>query len=190
MPGLRRLLPALGGIALALWAAIALSQTAPRRPPRVIGFRDPIGPTARVTFNRDVAPLLQAHCQNCHHEAGIAPFPLVTYADAFAHKGSMMVTTQNRTMPPWRVDSACTDFADDPSLTPAEIATFSDWLDLGAVAGDPKDLPPPLVFDDGWQLGQPDKVLTMSAPMTPDFSRGDVYRCFVMPPAPIGARIS
>jgi Copper type II ascorbate-dependent monooxygenase, C-terminal domain len=179
----RRLLPMLAGLAIVLWAVIALAQTTlPRgRAPRVVGFRDPIGPTARVTFNRDVAPLLQARCQKCHHEGGIAPFPLMTYADAYAHKGAMLVSTQNRTMPPWRVDSACAGFEDDPSLTPAEIATFSDWFDLGAVAGDPKDLPPPLTFSDGWELGTPDKVLAMSSPMTPDFSRGDVYRCFVMP---------
>ncbi|MEP6769932.1 MAG: hypothetical protein ABJC61_14765 [Acidobacteriota bacterium] len=176
---LRPALRAAAVLAFLVWTAIALAH--PRT--RVVPPRDPVVPPApaKVTFNRDVAPLLQAHCQTCHHEGGIAPFPLVTYQDAFAKKTLIAYNTSNRIMPPWHVDSACTDFADDPSLTAAEIQTFSEWAFSGAAEGDPKDLPPPVTFSSGWALGAPDTVLTMAAPMTPDFSKGDVYRCFVMP---------
>lgn len=173
-----RLLPGALGLGFLLWAMIALGH--PRT--RLLPPRDPVPPAeTKVTFNREVAPILQSHCQTCHHEGGIAPFPLVTYGDALAKKTLIAYNTTNRIMPPWHVDSACADFADDPSLTPAEIRTLSDWAFTGAQEGDPKDLPPAPTFSSGWALGTPDKVLTMAAPMTPDFSKGDVYRCFVMP---------
>ena len=35
-----------------------------------------------VTFSRDIAPILQRSCQNCHNPVGVAPMPLVTYRDA------------------------------------------------------------------------------------------------------------
>ena len=35
-----------------------------------------------VTFKRDIAPILQRSCQNCHNPVGVAPMPLVTYDDA------------------------------------------------------------------------------------------------------------
>ncbi|MDQ2978984.1 MAG: ascorbate-dependent monooxygenase [Acidobacteriota bacterium] len=175
-----RALAVSAGAAFAVWTAIAAAQPPVSRPrPRVIPPRDS-GP-AKITFTREISRLLQAHCQTCHHDGGIAPFPLVTYSDALFHGSLIAVNTRNRIMPPWHVDSACTEFQDDPSLAPSEIQAFSDWVDSGAPEGDPGDLPPPVAFSDGWALGAPDKVLTMSEPMTPDFSKGDVYRCFVMP---------
>jgi hypothetical protein len=35
--------------------------------------------SASVTFTRDVAPILQKHCQTCHRPGEAAPFPLLTY---------------------------------------------------------------------------------------------------------------
>ena len=35
-----------------------------------------------VTFTRDVAPILQQHCQVCHQPESIAPMSLLTYEEA------------------------------------------------------------------------------------------------------------
>jgi len=35
-----------------------------------------------VTFTKDVAPILFAHCVTCHRPGDIAPFSLLTYQDA------------------------------------------------------------------------------------------------------------
>src|SRR5260370_7361437 len=32
-----------------------------------------------VTFTKDIAPVLQRSCQQCHHADGVAPMPLITY---------------------------------------------------------------------------------------------------------------
>jgi hypothetical protein len=41
-----------------------------------------IGQAPAVTFTKDVAPILQQHCQTCHRPGEAAPFPLMTYEQA------------------------------------------------------------------------------------------------------------
>lgn len=159
----------------------ALTVLAPARPVHAFQTGEDGDAPASVTFNKNVAPILQAHCQTCHHPGAIAPFSLITYDDAYARKDAIVYQTQNRTMPPWHVNSQRNDFKDDPSLSDAELATLRLWVESGAPEGDSQDLPAALTFSDGWSFGEPDLVLTMNEPMTPDFSRGDVYRCFVFP---------
>jgi hypothetical protein len=54
-------------------------------------------------------------------------------------------------------------------------------VDTGMKEGDPKDLPAPRQFTDGWQLGEPDLVLTPSEPMTIGANGKDLFRVFVLP---------
>jgi hypothetical protein len=150
--------------------------------------RAPEGPIAgvgkRVTWSRAVSRIFQERCQTCHHSGDIAPFPLVSYADAYAHRLQIKIKTQSREMPPWHVDSACARFEGDPSLTEEEIGTIGRWVDAGAPEGDPAEGPAPLTFTGGWSLGEPDLVLPMPEAYTPDLSKGDVYRCFSLPSSP------
>ena len=94
-----------------------------------------------VTFTKDVAPILQRSCQNCHRPGSIAPMSLLTYKDARPWARSIKEKVARRQMPPWHIDRAVgiTKFKDDPSLTDAEIATISSWVDQGAVEGNPAD---------------------------------------------------
>ena len=48
--------------------------------PRGIGAQ-PSGMPDDVTFARDIAPILQRSCQNCHRPDGVAPMSLVTYEE-------------------------------------------------------------------------------------------------------------
>lgn len=138
-------------------------------------------PRPNVTFSREVVRLLQAHCQGCHHDGGIAPFPLVTYQDAYAHRLQIQHEVVSRRMPPWKADASCSAFEGDPRLADAEIRTLDSWVLSGAPEGDRRLLPAPLRFDDGWELGAPDLELALPKPFLPDFSNGDVYRCFRLP---------
>jgi len=36
---------------------------------------------AEVTFSKDIAPILQRSCENCHRPDGVAPMSLVSYDD-------------------------------------------------------------------------------------------------------------
>ncbi len=69
----------------------------------------------------------------------------------------------------------------DQSLTHAEIAILMAWAEAGAPLGDPKDMPPPPRFVEGWKLGPPDLILEPAEGFPIAASGPDVYRCFVLP---------
>lgn len=140
----------------------------------------PLTALSRPTFHASVEPILQAHCQTCHRPGGIAPFSLSSYEDAESHGRSIRRQVASRQMPPWKASEGCGEFSNDPSLSEREIATIVRWVDSGSPAGDPKDAPPARSFSDGWELGTPDLVLDVPE-FTPDFSKGDIYQCFVLP---------
>ncbi len=112
-----------------------------------------------ATFHQDVAPLLQRHCQTCHRSGGIAPMPLVTYAETRPWAKAIRGEVVRRTMPPWFADRRHGVFANDPSLTEAEIATIRQWVDEGAPAG--QDVPRDAGSQAEWTIPEPDLVVEM-----------------------------
>jgi hypothetical protein len=128
----------------------------------------PAAATPAVTFSKDVAPILQKSCQNCHRPGAIAPMSLVTYQDARPWARSIKQKVASREMPPWYIDRhvGITKFKGDPSLSDAEIATITRWVDQGAPAGNPADMPPPRQFAeiDKWHIGKPDMVVSLPKP--------------------------
>jgi len=127
--------------------------------------------TAEATFTKDIAPILQRSCQNCHRPDSIAPMSLLTYEDARPWAKAMKERTLLRrgrgAMPPWFIETevGIQKFKDDISLTDAEIARIAKWADAGAPRGNPADLPPAKVFADNatWQIGTPDLIVTSPA---------------------------
>ncbi|HEY7369771.1 MAG TPA: ascorbate-dependent monooxygenase [Thermoanaerobaculia bacterium] len=185
----RGLFPTLAVLPVLAAAALLAQGHVPPRVggPRIVPPRPEIAPQG-VTFSREVSRILQNNCQTCHRTGGIAPFPLTTFAEAQAHALQIAVMTSTRKMPPWHAGPGCASYEDDPTLAPEEIDTLTQWAVSGAPEGDPRELPPPREFPDGWRLGTPGQVLTMAEPYTPDFSRGDDYRCFVLPAGGSAAR--
>jgi hypothetical protein len=124
--------------------------------------------TARqVTFTKDVAPILQEKCQDCHRKGSMAPMSLVTYEETRPWAKDIRQRVITRNMPPWHIDKTVgiQKFQNDISLSDQQISTIVRWVDEGAPQGDPKDMPPPRQWPDykGWQLakqfGEPDLVL-------------------------------
>lgn len=134
-----------------------------------------------VTFSKDVLPVLQKRCQECHRSGEIGPMPLMTYAEARPWAKAIKEAVLARRMPPWSADAHFGKFANDRSLTQKEIETLVAWADGGAAQGDRKDEPAARSFTDGWQIGKPDLVLDTGV----DFevpARGTVeYVHFVVP---------
>ncbi len=125
----------------------------------------------QVTFSKDVAPIFQKKCQECHQPNSIAPMSLITYQDVRPWARSIKERVSTRQMPPWHIDRSVgvQKFKNDMSLTDEQVDTVVAWVDAGALQGDPKDLPPPkaLVTDNEWQgvrdgFGQPDLVVKSS----------------------------
>jgi peroxiredoxin len=143
--------------------------------------RDVVSPAkTAVTYHRDVLPILQERCQQCHRPGEVGPFSLMTYKQAVNWASDIKEYTQSRKMPPWK-PVAGVPFHNERKLTDKELTTLAAWADGGTPEGDPKDAPPPRKFVDGWQLGTPDLVLTVPEEMTVGASGDDLFRCFVLP---------
>ncbi len=138
--------------------------------------------TPPVTFAKDVAPIFQAKCEECHRKGTAAPMSLATYQETRPWAKAIKERVIKRQMPPWHIDKTVgiQKFQNDRSLTDAQIDTIVRWVDAGAPPGDPKDLPPPLKWpeDEQWQLakqfGQPDLVIK-SEPYTMPAHGQDVW---------------
>src|SRR5579862_8561481 len=114
-----------------------------------------------VTFNKQVLPIVQKRCQECHRPGEATPMSLLNYKDARPWAKSMKQAVLTRKMPPWFADPNVGHFVNDRSLSQVEIDTIVAWVDGGAVEGNPKDAPPPREFIDGWSMGKPDLVIEM-----------------------------
>ncbi|MXW01754.1 MAG: thiol-disulfide isomerase [Holophagales bacterium] len=127
------------------------------------------GPAAAddVTFSRDVAPILNRHCVGCHRAGEIAPMSLATYREARPWARSIQRAVTSRAMPPWFAAPAVGEWANDPTLSEEEIGTIVAWVERGAPPGDPKLMPEPPRFTEGWQLGEPDYVIELPAVTVP-----------------------
>ena len=121
--------------------------------------------TKDVTFSKDVAPIVFRNCASCHRPGEVAPFSLLSYKDARPWARAVRLKVTDRQMPPWFADPHYGRFDNEKRLTDAEIQTIQAWVDGGAKEGDAADLPPVPQFADGWQIGTPDLVVTMTAPV-------------------------
>ncbi|HEY1241343.1 MAG TPA: hypothetical protein VGF16_12350 [Bryobacteraceae bacterium] len=139
-------------------------------------------PAAQPTFTKDIAPILQAKCQECHHKGSMAPMSLVTYEETRPWAKAIRERVITRQMPPWHIDTTVgvKKFKNDMSLSQDQIDTVARWVDTGAAMGNPKDMPPPVKWPDAdeWkaarELGQPDLVVK-SEPYTMAAHHQDVW---------------
>jgi hypothetical protein len=142
----------LGGVGLAFVALPAAAQTPP---------------ATQVTFTRDVAPIFQKACENCHRKDSIGPMSLVTYEEARPWARSIKARVSARQMPPWHIDKSVgiQKFQNDRSLTDDQIETIVKWVDAGAPKGNMRDMPPPVKWpnEETWNFagmfGEPDLIL-------------------------------
>jgi len=136
--------------------------------PPALSARQAAAPTpGEVTFTRDIAPILQRSCQDCHRADGAGPMPLTTYEEARPFARAIKTRTgigpRAGVMPPWYVEKnvGIQKYQNDPSLSEKEIAMIAQWADSGAPRGNPADMPPPIVWNDTtrWTIGEPDLIV-------------------------------
>ncbi len=161
---MRRFALSVAGLALLLGEA-AMGQHGPRK----------------VTFNREIAPIVFHNCAPCHRPGEGGPFPLMNYREVASHARQIVTVTASRFMPPWLPDKGDYPLADDARLTPQQIALFARWVKDGELEGAAKDLPALPHFVEGWQLGKPDMILKAPKPFVLPASGSDTYWNFVLP---------
>src|SRR5215813_5933589 len=137
----------------------------------LMGMAADASAATQATFSKDVAPIFQSKCQECHQPNSIAPMSLISYRDARPWAKAIRERVITRQMPPWHIDRSVgvQSFKNDMSLTDEQVETIVRWVDGGSPQGDPKDLPPAktLVTDNQWQavrdgFGKPDLVVRSS----------------------------
>jgi hypothetical protein len=137
-----------------------------------------------VTFAKDVAPILQAKCVQCHRPGEMAPMAFRTYQEVRPWARSIKNKVFKREMPPWFIDKniGVQKFKNDGSLSEAEIATIVKWVDAGAAEGNRADMPPQRTFPDsgGWGIGQPDLVVAQEKPFKMYAAGSDWWETFTV----------
>ncbi|HLP55155.1 MAG TPA: FlgD immunoglobulin-like domain containing protein [Fluviicola sp.] len=132
------------------------------------------------TWADDVATIVYNKCAKCHHDGGIAPTSLMTYAEASPMASAMYDAISTDEMPPWPPDNNYQDYSHKRSLSAAEKSTMLAWLDNGYPEGNSANTPPPPVFSPGSILGNGD--LTVQIPTYASNALGqDDYVCFSVP---------
>ena len=149
-----------------LWGGSSIAQTSPP-----------------VTFNGNVAAILQQRCQICHRPGEAAPFSLLTYKETRPWAKAIREAVFTRKMPPWFADPHYGKFSNDRSLPQSEIDSIVRWVDAGAPEGKPADAPPPRRFASGWAIPTPDAVIELPVPFEIP-ARGTIEYQHILIPAP------
>ncbi len=120
---------------------------------------------AALTFHKDIEPILQQRCQQCHREGQVGPMPFTTFAETKAFSEMVLEVILDKRMPPWPAESPH-KFKDDLRLTAAERDTLIAWLRGGMKQGNPEDAPAPMKWPETkeWTIGEPDFVYEMPEP--------------------------
>jgi len=114
----------------------------------------------RISYVKDVAPILEKKCVSCHVDGGIGPFAMNNYEMVRGFSPMIREVLRTDRMPPWNVDPHVSKFADDKSLTPAEIKTVVLWVEQGSPRGEGVDpLGARRRVAAKWPLGKPDLIL-------------------------------
>lgn len=117
---------------------------------------------SEISYGREIAPILERKCVQCHSEGNIGPFALSSHADVLQWSAMIEEVILERRMPPWDADPHFGKFSNDLSLSPAEAQILARWIRLGCPRGegeDPLAIPRPPAAK--WELGEPDFVVSL-----------------------------
>jgi len=173
-----RILAGLLGLHLVVNAPTRAAEASPARPAAIAAAPSP---AAALTYTKDIAPIFQRRCQECHRPGEAAPMSLLAYSDVRKWKIAIRKEVASGAMPPWHASPEHGSWRNDRRLAEAEKASILDWIAAGATEGDPADLPPPRAFLEGWRLGEPDLVLQMPSEYVVKAEGTVPYKYFTIP---------
>lgn len=137
--------------------------------------------SATVTFHKDVLPVLQKNCQECHRPGEAAPMSFLTYEQTRPWAKAIKAAVLNQKMPPWFADPHYGKFSNEKRLSENERKVLVAWADAGAPAGNAKQSPPPAQWIEGWNIPKPDVVIEMPKPFPVQASGTIEYQYVILP---------
>ena len=127
-------------------------------------------PAALATYHNRISRIVQNHCADCHRKGGVAPFALESPEDIAGHAGMIRKQVERGAMPPWFAAPPAagehSPWANDRSLSAREKRDLLSWLDQGRPIGDPGDAPLPRDYPVEWEIGRPDAIVQIPAPIS------------------------
>lgn len=136
------------------------------------------GKAQKITFHKDIAPIIHSKCTPCHRPGEAGPFSLITYLDVSKRAGFIKKVVSSGYMPPWKPDKAYRSFHNDRSLTELQKQLILDWVDNKAPEGKMKSKEPEFSFVAGTQYRRkPDTVLKIAKPFA---LKGDNSERFIV----------
>ena len=142
-----------------------------------------------LDYSTDISPIIYQNCTSCHRTGQIGSFlPLTNYEEVFNNRywiayaiaGEDDARHGDPIMPPWPADRSYSTLLDEKYLTEDEIHTFLDWIDIGAIQGDPAIEYPMPNFPEGSTIGTPDLVIDMAESYFIEGNYEDDFRCFIL----------
>jgi hypothetical protein len=138
--------------------AVAVSKTEPHG--CRLAFAKVGGADGLPSYSREVAPILQEHCVNCHRRGDIGQWNMENYGKVKNKSAMIAEVLLERRMPPWNPDPDYGHFSNENRLSREELQTLLRWAEAGAPRGEgPDPLTEPLPALPEWELGKPDVVL-------------------------------
>jgi hypothetical protein len=116
----------------------------------------------RVTWSKDIAPIIHRHCSPCHRPGESGGFNLLTYVDAVKKGGLLKFVTSSRYMPPWPADANYSHFVGERVLSEDQIKLIANWTTNGFQRGDSASESLPPKFYQGSYFGKPDLTIRLN----------------------------
>ncbi|TWT65901.1 thiol-disulfide oxidoreductase [Posidoniimonas polymericola] len=146
-----------------LLAGKEVSQPATKALGCLIGRTRETKEDSQVTYTRDIAPIFQQRCVECHQEGEIGPFPLLTYEQASGWGDMITEVIREQRMPPWHANPDYGHFANDRSMPDDEKQLVYQWVENGCPEGEPSEAIEPTTTAAGWPTArEPDAVTDMA----------------------------
>ncbi|MCZ6504081.1 MAG: redoxin domain-containing protein [Gammaproteobacteria bacterium] len=124
----------------------------------------------KVSYAKDIVPILKDNCVSCHHDGGIGPWSMSSHAMVQGWSKMMREVVMTRRMPPGQIDPHVGKPIEDMvEITAAEKQLLVHWIDAGATIDDGAEDPlAALTFDDPkYSLGEPDMIFKVPAQSIP-----------------------
>jgi mono/diheme cytochrome c family protein len=138
---------------------------------------------AKISYAKDVAPILEAKCVACHQQGGIAPFAMTNYDMVKGFSPMIREVIRTDRMPPYHADPHVGKFSDDQRLSPEQVKTLVHWVEAGSPRGDgPDPLGAVKHVAQEWPLGKPDAIINVPAYTIPASGVVDYQRPTVANP--------
>jgi hypothetical protein len=147
--------------------------------PGAAGGEPPLGAQlGPLSYYRDVKPISDEKCTQCHAPGGMGHFSLTSFDEVAPLARIIKSVVDSGRMPPWRATGPLDVYVGDRRLPPDQKKIISAWVDQGAPMGAPTESPPPRTPE---RRGLPrvDSTIPIPGPYTP-LVEPDNYRCFVM----------